>query len=117
MAVQESQHLQLAEGFYANALKPMLDIGVGDVDVFLSNHLNLVSAGVAKHTKEMMIRVFEVYQRERFEERPECGPPAVGLWAYRQVVESKSVFTFNRKGRSGSAGLRTSSTVTRATPI
>jgi hypothetical protein len=32
-------------------LKPMLDICVGDVDVFLSNHLNLVSAAGAKHTK------------------------------------------------------------------
>ena len=52
MAVQESQHLQLAEGFYANALKPMLDICVGDVDVFLSNHVNLVSAAVAKHARD-----------------------------------------------------------------
>ena len=51
MAVQERQHLQLAAGFYANALKPTLDICVGDVFVFLSNHLNLVSTVVAKHTK------------------------------------------------------------------
>jgi hypothetical protein len=56
MAVQESQYLQLAEGFYANALKPMLDIGVGDV--FPSNHCEPFLRCSRRAHQEMMIRGF-----------------------------------------------------------
>jgi hypothetical protein len=49
MVVQESQHVKLTEGFYANALKPTVDVGVGDV--FLSHDCEPFSAAAAKHTK------------------------------------------------------------------
>ncbi|MEP7308934.1 MAG: hypothetical protein ABJA98_25805 [Acidobacteriota bacterium] len=50
MAVEESQHLQLAAGFYANGLKPMLDIGVGECSSTII--VNPIFLPPAKRTKK-----------------------------------------------------------------